>query len=68
MSILGGWLIPVAQHTDVALPMNLDQVDVVNDPNLTGKPMEELTECCEDNPTLRVLLHEYLVIISSVSH
>lgn len=33
------------QHTDVALPMNLDQVDVVNDPNLTGKPMEELTEC-----------------------
>ncbi|KAF8506033.1 fungal-specific transcription factor domain-containing protein, partial [Russula emetica] len=32
-------------HTDVALPMNLDQVDVVNDPNLTGKPMEEITEC-----------------------
>jgi hypothetical protein len=28
--------------------MNLDQVDVVNDPNLTGKPMEELTECSED--------------------
>jgi hypothetical protein len=48
--------------------MNLDQVDVVNDPNLTGKPMEELTEYCEHKPTLMVLLPEYLVSISSVSH
>ncbi|KAH9998335.1 fungal-specific transcription factor domain-containing protein [Russula vinacea] len=32
------------QHTDVALPMNLDQADVVNIPGLTGKPMEEPTE------------------------
>jgi len=32
------------QHTDVALPMNLDQADVVDIPSLTGKPMEEPTE------------------------
>ena len=48
--------------------MNLDQVDVVNNPNLTGKPMEELTECCEHKPTLMVLLTEYLVSLSCVSH
>jgi hypothetical protein len=48
--------------------MNLDQVDVVNDPNLTGKPMEELTEYCEHKSTLIVLLPEYLVSISSISH
>jgi hypothetical protein len=48
--------------------MNLDQVDVVNDPNLTGKPMEEITECCEFQATLVVVLPEYLVSISSVSH
>ncbi|KAI0265106.1 fungal-specific transcription factor domain-containing protein [Gloeopeniophorella convolvens] len=32
------------QHTDVALPMNLDQVDVVDTPGLTGKPVEEATD------------------------
>lgn len=48
--------------------MNLDQVDVVNDPSLTGKPMEELTECCEHKLTPMLLSAEYLVSISSVSH
>jgi len=48
--------------------MNLDQVDVVNNPDMTGKLMEELTECCEHKPTPMVLLLEYLVSISSVSH
>ncbi|KAI9447753.1 fungal-specific transcription factor domain-containing protein [Lactarius indigo] len=32
------------QHTDVAFPMNLDQVDVVDAPDLTGKPVEEPTD------------------------
>ncbi|KAH9062232.1 fungal-specific transcription factor domain-containing protein [Lactarius vividus] len=32
------------QHTDVALPMNLDQVDVIDTPDLTGKPVEEPTD------------------------
>ncbi len=37
--------------------MNLDQADVVNNPSLTGKPIEELTEYCEHNKhTLMVLL------------
>ncbi|KAI9467286.1 hypothetical protein BJY52DRAFT_1182729 [Lactarius psammicola] len=34
----------VTQHTDVALPMNLDQVDVIDIPDLTGKPVEEPTD------------------------
>src|ERR1700761_149015 len=34
------------QHFDVALPMNLDQVDVVDNPDLTGKPVEEPTDSC----------------------
>lgn len=32
------------QHSDVALPMNLDQVDVADVPELTGKPVEEPTD------------------------
>ncbi|KAI9508667.1 fungal-specific transcription factor domain-containing protein [Russula earlei] len=32
------------QHIDAALPMNLDQADVVDAPELTGKPLEEPTE------------------------
>ncbi|KAI0248675.1 fungal-specific transcription factor domain-containing protein [Lactifluus subvellereus] len=32
------------QHVDVALPMNLDQTDVIDTPNLTGKPVEEPTD------------------------
>ncbi|KAH9048954.1 fungal-specific transcription factor domain-containing protein [Lactarius hengduanensis] len=32
------------QHTDVALPMNLDQVDVIDTPDLKGKPVEEPTD------------------------
>lgn len=48
--------------------MNLDQVDVVNNPNLTGKPMEELTEWCEHKSTLLLLLPEFLVSISYISH
>jgi len=48
--------------------MNLDQADVVNIPNLTGKPMEELTECCEHEHTFMVLSPDWLVSISSVSY
>jgi len=32
------------QHTDVALPLNLDEADVIDIPELTGKPMDEPTE------------------------
>ncbi|KAI0068879.1 hypothetical protein BV25DRAFT_1986436 [Artomyces pyxidatus] len=31
-------------HTDVQLPMNLDQVDVLDLPELVGKPLEEPTD------------------------
>src|SRR5260370_30267650 len=34
----------IIQQSDVALPMNLDQVDVVDIPDLTGKPVEEPTD------------------------
>lgn len=34
----------ITQHSDVALPMNLDQVDVVDIPDLAGKPVEEPTD------------------------
>ncbi|KAH9071641.1 fungal-specific transcription factor domain-containing protein [Lactarius deliciosus] len=56
------------QHTDVALPMNLDQVDVIDTPDLTGKPVEEPTDSrnllatywdqcfCVTLPTYRVVL------------
>ncbi|KAH9960474.1 fungal-specific transcription factor domain-containing protein [Russula dissimulans] len=32
------------QHADVALPLNLDEADVIDIPELTGKPVEEPTE------------------------
>jgi len=34
----------ITQHTDVTLPMNLDQIDVVDISDLTGKPVEEPTD------------------------
>lgn len=47
--------------------MNLDQADLVDIPNLTGKPMEEPTEYCEHKHALVALLSNWLVSISSVS-
>ena len=45
-------LIILSQHVDVALPMNLDEADIIDTPNLIGKPVEEPTEYREDNQIL----------------
>jgi hypothetical protein len=42
-------LIILSQHADVALPLNLDEADIVDTPNLIGKPVEEPTEYRENN-------------------
>ena len=49
----------LSQHSDVALPMNLDQVDIIDTPNLIGKPVEEPTEYCEYN--LPLVFFRYLI-------
>lgn len=44
-------LIFLSQHVDVALPMNLDEADIIDTPTLIGKPVEEPTEYRERNYT-----------------
>jgi len=59
-------LIILSQHVDVALPMNLDEADIVDTPNLIGRPVEEPTEYRENNYTFMILLPDWPVSIPFV--